>query len=268
MGMRVFLSLLLILPTPLPAQTPYYTPYEGQPGKDVIWVPTPPALVEKMLDMLQVTAKDLVIDLGSGDGRNVIAAAKRGARGLGVEYDADMVTLSRKKAEQAGIADRAKFVQGDMYEADISQATALALFLLPVNLEKLIPKFLELPAGTRIVNNGYRIPGWEEAEIGQIGGVCYTWCTAYLYLVPAKVAGTWRLPAGELQFRQDFQALTGTLTTKDGRAHPVRGSVKADRVHFIVGLDTYEGRVRGKEMSGQANGAVAGFWKAARLDQR
>jgi SAM-dependent methyltransferase len=243
-----------------------FQPYEGQPGKDVIWVPTPPALVEKMLDMLQVTPKDFVVDLGSGDGRNVIAAAKRGARALGVEYEAEMVALSRKNAEEAGVADKAKFVQGDMYEADISQATALALFLLPVNLEKLVPKFLQLPPGTRIVNNGYRIPGWEEVEVGQTGGICHAWCTAYLYVVPAKVAGKWRLPAGELQFEQDFQALTGKLATRDGRTLPVQGSVKADRVRFVVGLDTYEGRVRGKQMSGQASGGTSGFWKAAKLD--
>ena len=224
------------------------------------------ALVEKMLDMVKVTPKDYIIDLGSGDGRNVIAAAKRGANALGVEYDADMIALSRKNAEKEGVADKAKFVQGDMYEADISKATALVLFLLPINLEKLTAKFLELPPGTRIVNNGYKIPGWEEVETGKLGIECITWCTAYLYLVPAKLAGKWRLPAGELQFQQDFQALSGTLTTKDGRALPVRGSVSADRVHFSVGLDTYSGRVQGKQMSGQASGSRSGYWKAAKLD--
>ena len=105
-------------------------PYVGQPGKDVIWVPTPLSLVEKMLDMAAVTAKDYVMDLGSGDGRNIIAAAKRGARGLGVEWEEEMVKLSRANAEKAGVADKAKFVQGDMFEADISKATVLALFLL------------------------------------------------------------------------------------------------------------------------------------------
>jgi len=228
-------------------------------------VPTTPALVEKMLDMVKLTPKDFVIDLGSGDGRNVIAAAKRGVRGLGVEYDPDLVALSQKKAEEAGVADKAKFVRGDMFEADLSGATALVLFLLPANLERLKDKFLGLPAGTRIVNNGYKIPGWEEVETGHINGTCITWCTAYLYLVPAKVAGAWRLPAGELRFEQDFQALTGTLRTKEGRRLPVQGSVTGERIRFSVGLDTYEGRVRGKEMSGNAAGAVSGFWKAAKL---
>ena len=167
------------------AQTgPQFTPYEGQPGKDVVWVPTPAALVEKMLDMIKLTPKDYIIDLGSGDGRNIIAAAKRGARGHGVEFDADMVFLSRRKAEEAGVADRAKFIQGDIYEADLSKATALVLFLLPINLDKMRDNFLKLPPGTRIVNNGYQVPGWVANEIGVAGGNCAPWCTAYLYIVP------------------------------------------------------------------------------------
>jgi SAM-dependent methyltransferase len=266
MGMRAFLSVVLILPTALLAQTPGFQPYEGQSGKDVVWVPTTPALVEKMLDMVQVTPHDFVMDLGSGDGRNIIAAAKRGADGLGVEYDLDMVALSQKNAEEAGVADKAKFVRGDMFEADISKATALVLFLLPANLERLKDKFLTLPGGTRIINNGYKIPGWEEVETGYVGGMCVTWCTAYLYLVPAKVAGSWRLPAGVITFEQDFQALTGRLATKDGRSLPVQGSVKGEHVVFSVGLDTNSGRVRGKIMNGAASGATSGYWKAARLD--
>jgi SAM-dependent methyltransferase len=263
MGMRGSFFLALILPAAALAQPPFQ-PYEGQPGKDVVWVPTPPALVEKMLDLARVTAKDFVVDLGSGDGRNVIAAAKRGARALGVEYDPDMVRLSQQNAEAAGVADKAKFVQGDMFEADFSQATVLALFLLPANLDKLRDKFLELPAGTRIVNNGYKIHGWEEAEIGHSDAFCITWCTAYLYIVPAKLAGAWRLPAGEIRFEQDFQTLSGTLRTKDGRMLPVQGSVLGERVRFSVGLDVYTGRVRGQEMSGEANGSVSGYWKAAK----
>jgi SAM-dependent methyltransferase len=170
------------------AQTPQNAqePYVGQPGKDVIWVPTPYALVEKMLDMAQVTAADYVMDLGSGDGRNVIAAARRGARALGVEYDQNLVQVSRRNAEAAGVAERARFVQGDMFEADISKATVLALFLLPDNLRKLKPKFEKLRAGTRIVTNGFPIEGWEPKEVGRADGDCGAWCTAYLYVVPAR----------------------------------------------------------------------------------
>lgn len=163
-----------------------FQPFVGQPGKDVIWVPTPLPLVEKMLDMAKVTPRDYVIDLGSGDGRNVIAAAKRGARALGVEYNPDMVALARENAKKAGVADKARFVQGDMFEADISKATVLPLFLLPDNLRKLVPKFEGLPAGTRIVTNGYEIPGWKATDKGRAEGDCGSWCTAYLYVLPAQ----------------------------------------------------------------------------------
>lgn len=163
-------------------------PYVGQPGKDVIWVPTPPTLVEKMLDMAAVTPQDYVVDLGSGDGRNVIAAARRGARALGVEYDANLVQVSRRRAAAQGVGDRARFVEGDMFEADISQATVLALFLLPDNLMQLKPRFERLRPGTRIVTNGYQIAGWEPAEVGVAGGDCAPWCMAYLYIVPRSAA--------------------------------------------------------------------------------
>jgi SAM-dependent methyltransferase len=167
-----------------------FEPVVGQEGKDVVWVPTPHVLVEKMLDMAKVTPQDFVIDLGSGDGRNVIAAAKRGARALGVEYNLSMVELSQSLATREGVSDKAKFVQGDMYEADISQATVLALFLLTENLNKLTPKFLDLRPGSRIVANGFPIEGWDADETGRADGDCGSWCTAYLYIVPAKVTGT------------------------------------------------------------------------------
>jgi SAM-dependent methyltransferase len=160
-----------------------YEPYAGQPGKDVVWVPTPHVLVEKMLDLAKVTANDFVMDLGSGDGRNIIAAARRGARGLGVEWEEDMVKLSRLNAEKAGVADKAKFVQGDMFAADISKATVLALFLLPDNLHKLRPAFEKLKAGTRIVLNGFPIDWWQPDLVERADGDCGSWCTAYLFIV-------------------------------------------------------------------------------------
>ena len=158
-------------------------PYLGKPGKDVMWVPSSPAVIETMLDLARVTPNDLVVDLGSGDGRIVIAAAKRGSRALGVEYEADMVALARRNAAEQGVADRATFVQGDMFEADFSGATVLALFLLPENLKRLAPKFAQLAPGTRIVSNTYRIEGWKETGGVEIGGDCELWCTAYLYIV-------------------------------------------------------------------------------------
>ena len=187
--MKRAFALCLFLPLLALAQTgagESYSPVSGQPGKDVVWVPTPYPLIEKMLDMAKVTPQDYVIDLGSGDGRNIIMAAKRGARAMGVEYNPEMVALSRRNAVKEGVAERAKFLQGDMFEADISQATVLALFLLPDNLSRLKPKFERLKPGTRIVINAYQIAGWEPKEVGVAGGDCAPWCTAYLYVVPAR----------------------------------------------------------------------------------
>ena len=241
-----------------------FKPIVGQEGKDVVWVPTPPVLVEKMLDMAKVTPQDFVMDLGSGDGRNIIAAAKRGARALGVEYNPDMVEFSKRTAAAEGVAERAMFVQGDMYEADISQATVLALFLLTENLNKLAPKFLGLRPGTRIVANHFGIDGWEADEIGRADGDCEMWCTALLYIVPARVAGTWRLKEGELTLEQKFQTVTGTLTS-GGTALAVRNArLRGDEISFSIGDADYSGRVAGDTMQGNVTGTRHGAWSATR----
>ena len=166
-----------------------YEPEVGQGGKDVVWVPTPPALVERMLDMAEVTPDDVVMDLGSGDGRNIIAAAKRGARAIGVEYNPDMVALATRLADEAGVAGRATFIEGDMFTADISQATVMALFLLPDNLERLRDTFLALAPGTRLVLNTFPIPDWLPDAQEDLGEGCGSWCTALLYYVPAPRRG-------------------------------------------------------------------------------
>ena len=259
--------LLALLAFSLPTHAQNFEPYEGQPGKDVVWVPTRPALAEKMLDLAGITARDFVMDLGSGDGRLVIAAAKRGARALGVEYEPQMVALARRNAAAAGVGERAQFIQGDMFQADISKATALVLFLLPTNLNRLVPKFLELPAGTRIVNNTYHIDNWDEERMIEMGGECVAWCTALLYLVPAKVAGAWHLPAGDVYFTQEIQRLSGTLVAAGGQRTPVEGRVSGERIRFVLSSDVYSGRVRGNEMTGEASGAYSGFWKATRIDK-
>jgi precorrin-6B methylase 2 len=181
----MFVAILLAASTVVQAAAQQdFKPVSGQQGKDVVWVPTSPALVEKMLDLAKVTADDFVIDLGSGDGRMVIAAAKRGARALGVEYNPKMIELSRQLAKEAGVADRATFVEGDMYEADISKATVLALFLLPENLRRLEPKFRALPTGTRIVVNTFGIPEWKPDATEELREDCVSWCTAMLYRIP------------------------------------------------------------------------------------
>ena len=238
----------------------------GQQGKDVVWIPSPTGMVDKMLDMAHVTARDYVIDLGSGDGRNVIAAAKRGARALGVEYNPDLVELSRQSAATQGVADKAKFVQGDMFEADISQASVLVLFLIPDNLTKLAPKFIALKPGTRIVSNTYEIGGgWEPDETDRLP-LCASWCGAHLYIVPAKVAGTWRLPDGVLTLEQDFQNVRGTYDL-DGIRLPVEdGVLRGDSIRFTVNKVEYSGRVSGDAMEGVAKGRSTSTWRAKRED--
>ncbi|HET7394413.1 MAG TPA: class I SAM-dependent methyltransferase, partial [Candidatus Binatia bacterium] len=145
-----------------------FKPEVGQEGKDVIWVPTPQELVEKMLDMAKVTPKDYVIDLGSGDGRTVIAAAKRGAKALGIEYNPDMVELSKRNAATEGVSDRATFMKADLFESDLSQAQVITMFLLPdINL-KLRPKLLNLRPGTRIVSNSFTMGEWQADETADV----------------------------------------------------------------------------------------------------
>jgi len=197
----------------------------------------------------------------------VIAAARRGARALGVEYNPDMVALSRRLAAEAGVSDRATFVEGDMYEADVSDATVLALFLLPDNLRRLLPKFLELAPGTRIVSNTFSFDDWQPDDTYREEGDCSSWCTALLWIVPARAEGTWRLPAGELSLTQRFQMLSGTLTSGSATT-PVTGWLRGEEITFrAAGMD-YEGRVRGEAMSGTVmSGAQRDAWTATRVRQ-
>ena len=241
-----------------------YTPMMGQKGKDVVWIPSPASMVEKMLDMAHVTPADYVIDLGSGDGRNVIAAAKRGARALGVEFNPDLVELSRRAAASEGVADRASFVQGDMFEADISQASVLVLFLIPDNLTRLAPKFLALKPGTRIVSNTYEIGGgWDPDESDRVS-LCASWCGAHLYIVPPHVEGTWRLPQGDLTLTQAFQNIAGTYEIA-GITLPVEnGHLRGNEIHFTVNAVEYSGRVNGDSMDGVAKGQTTRPWSARR----
>jgi SAM-dependent methyltransferase len=208
-------------------------------------------LVEKMLDLAGVTAKDYVIDLGSGDGRNVIAAAKRGARALGVEFNPDLVMLSQRLAREAGVADKAVFKQGDMYEADISQATVLALYLLPANLTRLAPKFLDLPPGTRIVANTFGPDDWDPDQRVSVEGLsCSGWCEALLWIVPAKVAGTWRFPQGELTLTQSYQMVLGRLSM-NGTSTPIANAkLRGDQLTFVAGGRAHTARISGDAMEG------------------
>lgn len=247
-------------------KAPDYKPTPYMAGKDVQWVPTPPVLVEKMLDMAQLTPQDVVVDLGSGDGRNVIAAARRGARARGVEFNPNLVALSQRLAAEAGVAGKATFVEGDMYKADISDATVLPLFLMTENLDQLLPEFLKLRPGTRIVNNGFEFTDWDYDEIGRLSGPeCERWCVAYLYIVPAKVAGLWRTEdGGELNLKQEFQWLTGSLTIAGKRMPIERGRMQGDVIRFNIGNVRYTGRVSGDAMAGHQSGPKPGIWSARR----
>ncbi|HEX9143282.1 MAG TPA: class I SAM-dependent methyltransferase [Candidatus Binatia bacterium] len=225
-----------------------YQPQVGQAGKDVVWVPTPQALVDRMLDMGKVTAKDYVIDLGSGDGRTVITAAKRGAKALGIEYNPDMVELSKRNAAKEGVTDKASFVKADLFESDFSQATVITMFLLPdINL-RLRPKILNLKPGTRIVSNSFDMGEWKPDETVNAGEGCTNWCTAYLWIVPAKVEGTWKLPQGELALKQTFQMVSGTLKTGGNTQQISNGKLNGDQISFTAGGTQYAGRVNGNMM--------------------
>ena len=238
-----------------------FVPQVGQEGKDVVWVPTPPELVERMLDLAAVTPQDFVIDLGSGDGRNVIGAARRGARALGVEFNPNMVALSARSAAAAGVADHARFVEGDMYQADISQASVLALFLLPSNMLQLRPKFLNLRPGSRIVSNTFGIEGWTPDETVTVEEGCSAWCTALLWIVPARVGGTWRFGQDELVLNQNYQMITGTL----GGTSIADGRLRGDQIRFTVGAAEYTGRVAGDRIEGTVRGGGPQLsWTATR----
>ena len=230
---------------PAPEAQKPYEPTVSQAGKDVVWVPTPQPTVDNMLTLAKLTPQDFLMDLGSGDGITVISAAKKGARALGVEFNPDMVALSQRKAKEAGVADKATFVQGDLYEADLSKATVITLFLLPnINL-KLRPSLLDLKPGTRIVSNTFDMGDWQ-SDAEATSEACTSWCKAMLWVVPAKVAGTWRLGDQTLTLTQHYQIVGGTLGST-----PIEvGRLKGDALTFTAGGKTYAGRVSGDRMTG------------------
>jgi SAM-dependent methyltransferase len=265
-----FVSVLLMgaglhgQPAQTPAEKKPYEPQVGQQGKDVVWVPTSDALVEKMLDLAQVTPKDYVIDLGSGDGRTVIAAAKRGARALGVEFNPDLVALSKRKAMAAGVAGKASFIKADFYTLDLSKATVITMFLLPEINMKLRPKLLGLKPGTRIVSNSFSMEDWQADQTATITGEeCSSWCTALFWIVPARVEGAWSLSEGTLILSQKFQTVTGRLDSK-----PIaEGRLRGDVISFTVDGARYSGRVNGNSIKGTfvANG-TSHAWTAHRAE--
>jgi precorrin-6B methylase 2 len=223
-----------------------YKPQSGQEGKDVVWVPTPQPLVEKMLDLAKVTPQDVVMDLGSGDGRTVITAAKRGATAIGVEFNPKMVELSRQNAKEAGVSGKATFIEGDLFKADLSKATVITMFLLPQINMKLRPQILDLRPGTRIVSNSFTMEDWEADQTEQVTEDCTSWCTALLWIVPAKVEGTWSSPQGDLVLKQEFQMVSGTM----GGTPISEGRLRGDQFTFNVGSTSHTATVNGSTMNG------------------
>ena len=250
----MFVALAISTGTEVLAAQSEYAPKSGQLGKDVVWVGNPEAMVQKMLDMAAVAPSDYVVDLGSGDGRNVIAAAKRGARAHGIEYDPDLVEYAKRLATKEHVSDRATFERGDVFVADFSKATVVVLFLTPEMNIRLRPKLLNLKAGSRVVANTFAIGDWNPDEIATLGAGCEKFCTARLWIVPAKVAGTWTMSQGELTVKQVYQSFSGSLKHRDGTV-PVSGRLHGDQVSFRGGKTEFTGRVDGNVIEGFARTA-------------
>jgi protein-L-isoaspartate O-methyltransferase len=236
-----------------------YEPQVGQAGKDVVWVPTPQALVDKMLEMAKATPKDYLIDLGSGDGRTVITAAKLGLRAHGIEYNPQMVEVAQKAAKAAGVTDKATFEKADIFESDFSKADIITMFLLPWINEKLSPTLLQLKPGTRLVSNTFTMGEWQADETATVTADCTNYCKALLWIVPAKAEGTWQLGEAELKLKQSYQMLSGTL----GPTEITDARMKGNEITFKVGNVSYTGTLDGKSMSGSVSGSNA-KWTATK----
>jgi precorrin-6B methylase 2 len=213
-------------------------------------------VVDKMLDMARVTKADVVMDLGSGDGRTVITAAKRGARAFGIEYNPDMVNLSKNNAAAAGVADRATFIQTDLFEfvkgPQFQTANVVTMFLLPSINMKLRPTILDMKPGTRIVANTFTMEDWQADETATVTDGCSSsWCTALLWIVPAKVAGTWNTPNGALTLTQNFQMLSGTLGSQ-----AVQGRLRGNEISLTAGNQKWTGTVDGNSIRFTAPSAM------------
>jgi hypothetical protein len=199
----------------------------------------------------------------------VITAAKRGSHALGIEYNPDMVALSQRNATKEGVTDKATFKKADLFESDFSKASVITMFLLPdINL-KLRPKILDLKPGTRIVSNSFTMGDWKADETATVSEGCTSYCTAYLWIVPAKVGGKWKLPDGELTLKQSFQMISGTLKSGNGTAEITGGKLNGERISFSAGGAQYTGRVNGDTIEGAVKGgAKSGAWSARRTSKQ
>ena len=234
-----------------------YQPQIGQLGKDVVWVPTPERLIVRMLQMADTTRRDTVVDLGSGDGRIPIAAAKIfGARAIGVEFDPKLVQYSIRAAERAGVSGRVRFFEQDMFKFDLSVATVVALYVSPDLMSRLRPILLGLKPGTRVVSHQFTLGDWEPDEMARVENT-----PGYLWVVPVSAGGTWILGVGEenyrLRFEQEHQMLRGTAES-GGKGSPVIAArVRGEQIRFaLVDREGYSraftGTVAGGSMQGDS----------------
>jgi hypothetical protein len=262
-----------LLSNPASAQSAKpYEPQVGQQGKDVIWVPTPDEIVERMLRMAQTTANDYVIDLGAGDGKIAIMAAKKfGAKSLGIEYNPEFAKFAQENVVKAGVADKARVQQGDIFATDFKSATVLTMYLLPALNLKLRPTILTMKPGTRVVSHSFTMDDWEADEISNLDGR-----RAYFWIVPANVQGTWRLtlPGGdtpEVTFDQRYQKIEGTvqLGTIQGGLREARLSGTNITFTYVDNAGVrraFNGRVNGTTMEGtlRADNGADARWSAAK----
>jgi len=265
------LTLLVAFAIPLAASAQKFEPQVGQAGKDVIWVPTPDEVVDRMLTMAQVGPNDFHMDLGSGDGKIVIAAAKRGAKALGIEYNPDMVKVAQDSAQKAGVSDKASFRRADIFQTDFSQATVITLYLLPALNMRLRPQLLAMKPGTRVASHSFTMEDWEADEISTMDGR-----RAYFWIVPANVMGTWLLDAGsakgELNLEQTFQKINGTVSLQNTVQGGLREArLRGPQIAFAYVDDKgmrreFTGTVNGRQMSGtfRDDKGSSGNWSAAK----
>ena len=253
----VFLGfVLLVIPEVLFCQANTensdYEPELGQAGKDVIWYPTPHDLVDIMIDMAGLTSADYLVDLGSGDGRIVIAAAKKGINAAGVEFNQDMVEYSKRAAEKEGVADKTDFIQADFFEYDLSKATVITMFLLPEINRKLKPVLLELKPGTRIITNSFSMQDWFYDEMRESDNKTTSWNTAYLWIVPAKVEGSWKFKDGEIELTQDYQIVKGRMKTGTESHNITDGRLRGNVLNFTCNGVKYVCTIDNNTMKGTA----------------
>ena len=264
--LSIFSSAVLAQPQ---AAKKEYEPSVGQSGKDVVWVPTPQALVDRMLDMAKLTTNDVHYDLGSGDGRTVITAAKRGGKAYGIEYNPDLVELARRNAQKEGVAEKAIFKHGDIFteasKKDYMQASVITLFLLPDLNVKLRPTLLDMKPGVRVVSNSFTMGDWTADQTIAAGGDCTSWCTAYLWIIPAKVGGNWKTSRGDLTLKQEYQMLSGNLARGNVTGIVSEAKMSGDQIAFTAAGTQYTGRVNGNTIEGTYKGGDgSGKWTATK----